>query len=99
MTLTEYDKMPEMDTFDKYCYIDFTTPHTITSHTTIRSLATTSDDKPEKCVKYLGRHEYKVEMDFTTEVETKAYLAATKQKEPEPEPEPIKEEPDSDDSW
>ena len=94
MTLTEYDKMPSMDEFEQHAYMEFTTPHTITSHTTIRSLCTTSDEKPEKFSRYLGRHEYKIEMDYTTEVETKAYLAATTVDKP-PEPDKTIREEDS----
>ena len=52
------------------------------------------DEPPEKCVKYLSRHEYVVEIDHTHGVAPATYsLAATVAKEEpkiaeEPEPEP-----------
>ena len=79
--------MPE--TFDKNFYVEFTQPATCVSHTVLRSVSILGgdcDEPPEKSVKYLARHEYKLEIDFT-EKEESAYKAVVK-KAPEPEPEP-----------
>ncbi len=53
------------------------------------------EEPPEKFVKYLARHEYKLEIDFA-EKEQNTYSVVTKkveEKQPEPEPEE-KEYPD-----
>lgn len=76
MTLTPYDQMPE--SLDKYCYVEFTMPATTVSHCVMRSVSITSDDPPEKYVRYLARHEYRVEMEFSSGTgPNNEYLAAT----------------------
>ena len=53
-----------------------------------------SGEPPEKFVKYLARHEYKLEIDFTEkELNTYAAVAVIK-KEPEPKPESPQGDPD-----
>jgi len=80
-------------------------PHTTISHTVCRSVSVPMcDEPPEKCVKYLSRHEYIVEIDHTHGVAPATYnLAASVAKteniseEPEPEaPMPGKALSDSD---
>jgi hypothetical protein len=44
----------------------------------MRSVSVTSEDPPEKYVRYLARHEYKVEMEFTTPSGPGDYIVATK---------------------
>ena len=45
-----------------------------------------SGEPPEKFVKYLARHEYKLEIDFTEkELNTYAAVAVIKKEEPKPE--------------
>lgn len=39
-------------------------PATYVSHTTVRSVSVTNPVPPEKYVKYISKHEYKVEIDF-----------------------------------
>ena len=91
LTLASYDQMPE--NFEKNFYVEFTQPATCVSHTVLRNVSIQggSGEPPEKFVKYLARHEYKLEIDFT-EKEVSSYKAAVK-KAPEPEPEP---EPEGD---
>jgi len=91
ITLASYDQMPE--NFEKNFYVEFTQPATCVSHTVLRNVSIQggSGEPPEKFVKYLARHEYKLEIDFT-EKEVSSYKAAVK-KAPEPEPEP---EPEGD---
>ena len=87
LQITSGDQMPE--TFDKNFYVEFTQPATCVSHTVLRSVSILGgdcDEPPEKSVKYLARHEYKLEIDFT-EKEESAYKAVVK-KAPEPEPDP-----------
>lgn len=75
MHLTPYDQMPE--SLDKYCYVEFTMPATTVSHCVMRSVSITSEDPPEKYVRYLARHEYRVEMEFTSGTGPNEYVAAT----------------------
>ena len=84
--------MPE--TFEKNFYVEFTQPATCVSHTVLRSVSILggSGEPPEKFVKYLARHEYKLEIEFA-EKEEAAYRVAAKKK-PEPEPEPDTGDPD-----
>lgn len=79
--------MPEQ--FDKHFFVEFTQPATAISNTVLRSVSIQngSGEPPEKFVKYLARHEYKLEIDFA-EKEQNTYLAVTKkveEKKPEPE--------------
>lgn len=39
-------------------------PATYVSHTTVRSVSVTNPIPPEKYVRYVSKHEYKVEIDF-----------------------------------
>ena len=76
--------MPEK--FDKHFYVEFTQPATCISNTVLRSVSlqnSDSDEPAEKFVKYLARHEYKLEIDFA-EKETNTYAAVTKKVEPKP---------------
>ena len=93
--------MPEK--FEQNFYVEFTQPATTVSHTVLRSVSILggSGEPPEKFAKYIARHEYKLEIDFT-EKEVSAYKAVVKRApEPEPEPErdnyfPEERAPDSD---
>ncbi|XP_042215361.1 protein stoned-B-like [Homarus americanus] len=80
MNLTAYDQMPE--SLDKYCYVEFTMPATTVSHCVMRSVSVTSEDPPEKYVRYLARHEYRIEMEFSSGSGPADYVAAT-MKDPE----------------
>ncbi|XP_061390415.1 protein stoned-B-like [Musca vetustissima] len=85
MALTSYDQIPSE--LAPYAFVEFTMPATQVSHTTIRSVSvqeSESDEPPEKYVRYLARHEYKVGIETTHGESTNAYLAATR---------PIREEP------
>jgi hypothetical protein len=76
--------MPE--SFEKHFYVEFNQPATCVSNTVLRSVsvANGSGEPPEKFVKYLARHEYKLEIEFT-EKELNTYAAVAKvQKEPSP---------------
>lgn len=75
MVLTPYDQMPE--SLDKYCYVEFTMPATTVSHCVMRSVSITSEEPPEKYVRYLARHEYRVEMEFSSGTGPNEYVAAT----------------------
>ena len=92
--LSDYDleKMPEK--YDEHFYVEFTQPATCESHTVLRSCAIidgANDEPPEKFVKYLARHEYKVGIKFINEKEQDSYRAMTAK---EPEPTPVKNEPE-----
>ncbi|XP_046664273.1 protein stoned-B isoform X2 [Homalodisca vitripennis] len=89
MALTSYDQIPEE--LDKYCFVEFTMPVTQVSHTTVRSVSISnsdSDSPPEKYVRQLARHEYKVEIEFTQAEGPNDYIAATSKPTPAPAPTP-----------
>ncbi|XP_037078797.1 protein stoned-B-like [Pollicipes pollicipes] len=103
LNLTSFDQMPE--TFDKFCWVEYTMPHTTASHTVCRSASISggSGDPPEKYVRYLARYEYKVEMEFSySREEPAAYVSATQTStakpaaEPPPPPKPPSSDSDSD---
>ncbi|XP_049943318.1 uncharacterized protein LOC126424624 [Schistocerca serialis cubense] len=76
--LTSYDQIPEQ--LAEYCYVEFTMPATQVSHTTVRSVSLCNgakDDPPEKYVRYLARHEYRVGIEHTQGEGPGAYVAAT----------------------
>jgi hypothetical protein len=102
LNLTAYDQMPEH--LEKFCFVEFTMPATTVSHCVARSISVNTDEPPEKYVRYLARHEYKVEIEFTQGQEMASYAAATvvsdRSKSPVP-PTPTKDDekhatPDSD---
>ncbi|PBC32528.1 Protein stoned-B [Apis cerana cerana] len=89
MALTSYDQIPE--NLAEYCYVEFTMPATQVSHTTARSVSFQnhdSDNPPEKYVKNLSRHEYRVGIEHTQGEGPGAYVSATyTRKIPETTPE------------
>ena len=95
LQLTSYDQMPE--TFDKHFYVEFTQPGTTVSNTVLRSVSISggSGEPPEKAVKYIARHEYKLEIEFT-EKQMNSYAVAAKLpvKEPTPPQSPTGIDPD-----
>ncbi|KAH8329918.1 hypothetical protein KR067_007645 [Drosophila pandora] len=79
MALTSYDQIPSE--LAPYAFVEFTMPATQVSHTTVRSVSvqdSDADEPPEKYVRYLARHEYKVGIETTHGESTNAYLAATR---------------------
>ncbi|XP_076291891.1 uncharacterized protein LOC143214562 [Lasioglossum baleicum] len=97
MALTSYDQIPE--NLSEYCYVEFTMPATQVSHTTARSVSfqnSDSDAPPEKCVRNLSRHEYRVEIEHTQGEGPGAYVSATIAKKiPETTPEVPSEVPEA----
>lgn len=75
INLTSFDLMPEQ--LASKCFVEFTMPATNVSHTTLRSLAVSTGEPPEKYVRYLARHEYIVEIERTAGPGPAAYVAAT----------------------
>jgi len=79
--LTEYDqtKMPAKEEFEQCFSLEFTQPATSESYTVLRSVSIIdgSGEPPEKAVKYIGRHEYKIGILFIDEKEQDSYRAAT----------------------
>merc|ERR1712080_261050 len=87
--LTDYDKerLPDISSFEKHFYLEFTQPATSESYTVLRSVSIIdgSGEPPEKAVKYIARHEYKIGITFIDTAEQDSYRAATaKVKTPEP---------------
>lgn len=90
MALTSFDQIPEQ--LAPYAYVEFTMPATQASHTTVRSISvqeSESDEPPEKYVRYLARHEYRVGIEHTTGDSVNAYLAATTVSKPIQEEQPM----------
>ncbi|KAK4886737.1 hypothetical protein RN001_003008 [Aquatica leii] len=103
LALTSYDQIP--DQLAEYCYVEFTMPATQVSHTTVRSVSlqnSDSDEPPEKYVRYLARHEYRVGIEHTEGENVAAYSVATVAKPtppvPEQQPSTIVENESSEDS-
>jgi hypothetical protein len=88
--------MPE--TLARHCFVEFTMPATNVSHTTLRSLAVSTGDPPEKYVRYLARHEYIVEIDHTSGPGPAAYVAATAVETTGQQLTPAAEQPEESDS-
>ncbi|XP_040569177.1 uncharacterized protein stnB [Lepeophtheirus salmonis] len=93
LQLTSFDQMPEQ--FEKNFYVEFTQPATAVSHTVLRSVSVSggSGEPPEKFVKYLARHEYKLEIEFS-EKEQNTYMQAA-QKKPQTESKTPQHNPDA----
>jgi hypothetical protein len=83
-----HEKMPDdLTTIAKYCYVEFTMPHTVVSHTVCRSISCPdADEPPEKCVRYLARNEYVVEIEHTVGITPGSYSIAAKVDKPPPPP-------------
>jgi stonin-1/2 len=75
INLLPHDQVPE--SLARFCYVEFTMPATNVSHTTLRSLAVSTGEPPEKYVRYLARHEYVVEIEHSSGSGPAAYVAAT----------------------
>lgn len=78
MILTSYDQIPE--NLSEYCYVEFTMPATQVSHTTARSVSFQNhkgDTPPEKYVRNLSRHEYRVGIEHIHGEGPGAYVSAT----------------------
>ncbi|XP_066595180.1 LOW QUALITY PROTEIN: protein stoned-B-like [Prorops nasuta] len=97
LALTSYDQIPE--NLAEYCYVEFTMPATQVSHTTARSVSlqnSDSDAPPEKYVRNLSRHEYRVGIEHTKGEGPGAYVTATISKKiPEATPEAHSEIPEA----
>ena len=75
LPLTSYDQVPE--TFYEFVHVEFTMPSTTVSHAVVRSVSVTCEEPPEKYVKNVSKHEYKVEMGIHFDYEEEnAFLAA-----------------------
>ncbi|XP_013773054.1 protein stoned-B-like [Limulus polyphemus] len=74
LNLTSFDQIP--DTFSQYVDVEFIMPATTVSHTTVRSVSVTNPNPPEKYVRYLSKHEYKVEISFCFSQTESEYISA-----------------------
>ena len=79
-------------------------PATTVSHCVMRSVSVTSDEPPEKYVRYLARHEYRAEVEFASPSGPNDYIAVTQKdaeaaaKEEALKSQPIPEAQESSDS-
>lgn len=64
LDLTSFDQIPE--SFGTHVDVEFTMPATSVSHTTVRSISVSNENPPEKYVRYLSKHEYRVELELQT---------------------------------
>uniref|UniRef100_A0A131XGZ6 Putative stoned b synaptic vesicle bioproteinsis protein n=1 Tax=Hyalomma excavatum TaxID=257692 RepID=A0A131XGZ6_9ACAR len=64
LDLTSFDQIPS--SFDQHVFVEFTMPATSVSHTTVRSISVSNENPPEKYVRYLSKHEYRVEIELQT---------------------------------
>ncbi|RVE46802.1 hypothetical protein evm_008586 [Chilo suppressalis] len=104
MALTSYDQVPAA--LAQWALVEFTMPATQVSHTTVRSVSLQNHDAdpPEKYVRYLARHEYRVGIERTTGSSAPAYESAAAvppppcapAAAPAPAPAPVPAAPSSD---
>lgn len=64
LDLTSFDQIPA--SFEQHVFVEFTMPATSVSHTTVRSISVSNENPPEKYVRYLSKHEYRVELELQT---------------------------------
>ncbi|KAL3213938.1 hypothetical protein MRX96_007338 [Rhipicephalus microplus] len=64
LDLTSFDQIPA--SFEQHVFVEFTMPATSVSHTTVRSISVSNENPPEKYVRYLSKHEYRVEIELQT---------------------------------
>lgn len=64
LDLTSFDQIPA--SFEQFVAVEFTMPATSVSHTTVRSISVSNENPPEKYVRYLSKHEYRVEIELQT---------------------------------
>ncbi|RWS23528.1 protein stoned-B-like protein [Leptotrombidium deliense] len=74
LPLTSFDQVP--DKFYDYVHVEFTMPATTVSHAVVRSISVTNENPPEKFVRYVAKHEYKVEINVNYSLEENEYMAA-----------------------
>lgn len=60
LPMSSFDQMP--DKFYEFVHVEFTMPATTVSHAVVRSISVSSEEPPEKYVRYVARHEYRTEM-------------------------------------
>ncbi|UYV74250.1 stnB [Cordylochernes scorpioides] len=63
LELTSFDQIP--DSFERYIHVEFNMPNSTVSHTTVRSISVNSGTAPEKFVRYVARHHYRVELEMS----------------------------------
>lgn len=63
LPMGSFDQIPEK--FYEYVHVEFTMPATTVSHAVVRSVSVTSENPPEKYVRYVARHELKTEMTIS----------------------------------
>lgn len=64
LDLTSFDQIPA--SFEQFVAVEFSMPATSVSHTTVRSISVSNENPPEKYVRYLSKHEYRVEIELQT---------------------------------
>lgn len=64
LDLTSFDQIPA--SFEQFVAVEFTMPATSVSHTTVRSISVSNENPPEKYVRYMSKHEYRVEIELQT---------------------------------
>ncbi|XP_013388524.1 uncharacterized protein LOC106157435 [Lingula anatina] len=67
LDLGPHDPIP--DSYKQYVDVEFTMPNTTISGTQVRSISVGNPNNPERWVKYVGKYEYKVEIDLKIEDE------------------------------
>ncbi|KAI1295528.1 Protein stoned-B [Halotydeus destructor] len=63
LPLTSFDQVPDL--FNEFVNVEFTMPSTTVSHAVIRSISATTEEPPEKFVRYVAKYDIKVGMTVT----------------------------------
>lgn len=75
LPLGSFDQVP--DKLYEFVHVEFTMPSTTVSHAVVRSVSVTCEEPPEKFVRNVSKHEYKVEMGIHFDYEEEnAFLSA-----------------------
>lgn len=94
MALTSYDQIPAE--LAPHALVEFTMPATQVSHMVVRSVslqAHEGPEPPEKCVRYLARHEYRVAIERTSGGALPAYSLTARPEPPAAKPPAAPEPP------
>ena len=91
LPLTSFDQVPEK--FYEFVHVEFTMPSTTVSHAVVRSVSVTSEEPPEKYVRYVAKYDYKVGLTVSFAYEDNEYAAAAAVSETPRKPSAVEEKP------
>ena len=91
LPLTSFDQVPEK--FYEFVHVEFTMPSTTVSHAVVRSVSVSSEEPPEKYVRYVAKYEMKVGLSVSFQYEENEYAAAVSVTNPARKPSVVEDKP------